>query len=383
MAATTAPDYYTTLGVSRSASPAEIKKAYRKVARKYHPDVNPGDKTAEERFKKIQQAYQVLSDPAKRKVYDRYGFYREGFQGDAAGPAQGFHAGTGFEGFDFSDFGAAGEAGGFSDIFADLLGAAGRGARPDTGGPRRGEDLEHYLNVGFLEAARGINTRISLRRKVPCTTCQGKGGRSAAGESLCPGCRGTGRIQQARGPLRFASSCSRCAGTGRIVQGDCRNCGGTGLLDQAESIQVRIPAGAASGARVRVPRKGNCGMRGGPAGDLYLVIHVSPHKFFSRSQDDITCQVPVTLTEAALGAQIEVPTLDGKARLTIPPRTQNGQKFRLAGKGVPLRGGRARGDLIVEIKVVLPAIGDERSKEILRELERLNPCDPRADLALE
>lgn len=380
MTATTGTDYYASLGVPRTASAAEVKKAYRKQARKFHPDVNPGDKASEERFKRIQEAYQVLSDPEKRKMYDQFGFYKEGFPGNAAGPEPGFRGG-GFEGFDFNDFAHSERGGGFADIFSNLFTDA-RGASSRARGPIKGEDVEYYLNIGFLDAARGLSSKVNLRRKVTCGTCKGTGSVSSRPEGPCPFCHGTGQQYQTRGPVRFASTCPHCGGSGMASRGDCPGCGGVGLVDQAESLTVRIPAGVASGARVRVPRKGNDGLRGGAPGDLYLVVRVDDHPFFSRSGNDITCQVPVTLTEAALGAQIEVPTIDGRSLLKIPPGTQGGQKFRLAGKGVPLRGGKTVGDLIVEVKVVLPAVADERSKEILRELERLNPSNPRADLGV-
>ncbi len=373
-----ATNYYEVLGVPKTASAADIKKAYRRLARKYHPDVNPGDRAAEEKFKKIQEAHNILSDSDKRKMYDQYGFYREGFTGQTA--EYGFGEGAqSFDGFDFSDFAAAGGAGSFSDLFSDLLGGASRRSAGARTGPVRGEDLEYYLNISFLDAVRGLSTRISVSRKAACKVCNGTGSTSGKAQSTCPVCNGKGQTHQSRGPLRFASTCANCGGTGQIFRGDCSHCSGSGLINRAETINVRIPAGVTNGSRVRVPRKGNDGVRGGPPADLYLVINIGTHEFFSREGDDIVCRVPVTVTEAALGGEIEVPTLDGKALLRIPPGTQSGQKFRLAGKGIASRRG-TRGDQIVEVKVVLPEIKDERSKEILRELERLNPYNPRAEL---
>ncbi|MBI4456535.1 MAG: molecular chaperone DnaJ [Acidobacteria bacterium] len=379
--ATSTTDYYEILGVSRTASSDEIKKAYRKLARKYHPDVNPGDKSAEEKFKTIQEAYNILSDPEKRKAYDQYGFYREGFQGQQADFSGGRGFGGGFEGFDFSRFANMGGSGTFSDIFSDLFGAP-RTSGSVASGPNRGEDLEYYLNIGFLDAVRGLSTRITVNRKANCHVCDGTGSVSGRLETVCAVCQGTGRIRQTRGPLQFLSTCSNCGGSGKMSRGDCPNCAGTGLIDRAETIHVRIPAGATTGSRVRVPRKGNDGRRGGSAGDLYLVVNVGSHDFFSREGDDVLCQIAITVTEAALGTEIEVPTPEGRALLRIPSSTQGGQKFRLAGKGAPSPRGGSRGDLIVEVKVVIPKIKDERSKEILRELERLNPYNPRAELRM-
>ncbi|MBI2821504.1 MAG: molecular chaperone DnaJ [Acidobacteria bacterium] len=375
-------DYYQLLGVSKTATASEVKKAYRKLARKYHPDVNPGNKGAEEKFKSIQGAYNVLSNPEKRRIYDKFGFYREGFQGDQAGPHVSGEPGFsgGFEGFDFSGFADVGEGKGFSDIFSEVFDRAARAGSGRESVPRGGEDLEHHLQIGFLDAVRGLDAHISVNRKVACSACNGTGSASGESERTCPTCQGTGRQQRVRGPLRFVSTCPACAGAGKIARGDCRPCSGSGRIERVESIRVRIPAGVSSGSRVRVPRKGNEDGRGGRPGDLYLVINVSPHEFFTRRGDDVLCEIPVTVTEAALGANIEVPTVDGKALLRIPPGTQTGQKFRLAGKGVPLRRGSARGDLLVEVKVLLPRIQDERSKEILKELERLNPYDPRSGL---
>ncbi|HEY2932463.1 MAG TPA: molecular chaperone DnaJ [Acidobacteriota bacterium] len=381
MAATANQDYYAILGVPRGAGENEIKKAYRKMARKYHPDVNPGDKGAEEKFKTVQEAYTVLSDSEKRKIYDQYGFYREGFQAQPPPGYGGAGGGRGFEGFDFSGFGAGGGGSDFSEIFSEFFGGAGRARQP--AGPMPGEDLEYYLNIGFMDAIRGLNTRISISRKATCDVCHGTGSTSGKAETVCPVCQGKGRIEQSRGPLKFASVCTNCGGTGRISRGDCRQCGGTGRIDKVETINVRIPPGVATGSRVRVPKKGNDGKGGGTPGDLYLVIEVAPHPFFSRQGNDLVCEVPLTLTEALLGTKIEVPTVDGKALLKIPPGTQSGQKFRLAGKGVPSRRGGDRGDQIVEVKVVLPKIQDERSKEILRELEQLNPYNPRNGMRFE
>jgi len=371
-----ARDYYEVLGVKRTASQGEIKKAYRRLARKYHPDVNPGDKRAEERFKEVQEAYEVLSDAEKRKTYDRYGFYREGQPGPEPGGRPG-----GFPGVDF-DFSNAEEASGgrsFGDIFSELFG--GRRSRPDARpAPEHGRDLEYHITVQFMQAIKGTEAKINVTHREGCPRCGGSGSVSGSRTQTCPTCGGRGQIQQSHGPMRFQTTCPQCQGTGQIRVGDCRACGGTGTVQKAEALTVRIPAGVNNGSRVRVPGKGDAGELGGPPGDLYLVIHVQPHHFFEREGNDIVCRVPLSVTEAALGAKIEVPTIDGKASMKIPAGTQSGQKFRLRGRGAPSLKGGVHGDEIVEVRVVLPKIRDERSKEILREFARLNPEDPRAEL---
>ncbi|MFB3903625.1 MAG: molecular chaperone DnaJ [Acidobacteriota bacterium] len=371
-----ARDYYEILGVKRNASEGEIKKAYRRLARKYHPDVNPGDKRAEERFKEVQEAYEVLSDEDKRRTYDRYGFYREGQPGSEPAGRPG-----GFPGFDF-DFSTGEEAGpgrSFSDIFSELFG--GRRPRADARpAPEHGRDLEYHITIPFMQAIKGTEARINVTHREVCSRCGGSGSVSGSRLQTCPTCGGKGQMQQSHGLMRFRTTCPQCRGTGQIRVGDCRACGGTGTVQKVETLTVRIPAGVNNGSRVRVPGKGDAGEFGGPPGDLYLVIHVQPHHFFEREGNDIVCRVPLTVTEAALGAKIEVPTIEGKASMKIPAGTQSGQKFRLRGRGAPSLKGGIHGDQIVEVRVVLPKIRDERSKEILREFARLNPEDPRAEL---
>lgn len=369
-------DYYAILGVPRNAKEPEIKKAYRRMARKNHPDVNPGDRSAEERFKKIQEAYDVLSDPRKRAIYDKYGFYSENFKEQPGGQGRGFS--EGFSGFSFSgmDFGESGQSS-FRDVFAEFFGGA---QRSRSSGPAKGEDLEHHLNISFMESIRGLSTRIVLNRRNACASCDGSGVDRLAGQQICTRCQGTGQESKAHGFMRFSGTCRTCNGTGRIG-GRCRACGGSGTVPWQETITVRIPAGVAHGYRMRVAGKGNAGRSGSPPGDLYLIISVRPHEFFRREGNDIVCTVPITVTEAALGSKIEVPSIDGKTLLRIPPGTQSGQKFRLRGKGAPSLRGELQGNQIVEVRVVVPKIADERSKEILRELARLNPENPRAGLA--
>jgi len=363
-------DYYSVLGVSRGADDAEIKKAYRRLARKNHPDVNPGDKAAEERFKKIQEANDVLSDSKKRAVYDQYGFYSDNIKD---------HPGGASYGFDFSemDFSGAGQSGSFRDIFSDILGGGAGQSRHK--GPSKGDDIEHQLNISFMESIRGLTARINLNRQGDCSPCGGTGMDRAVEQRTCTQCNGTGIGSRGRGFMRFSGSCRACGGSGK-TGARCKTCSGSGNVPVEETITVRVPPGTANGFRMRVSGKGNAGRSGGPRGDLYLRIAVRPHEFFQREGNDILCSVPITVMEAALGAKIEIPSIDGKTLLKIPPGTQSGQKFRLRGKGAPSPRNGAEGSQIVEVRVVTPKAADERSKEILMELSRLNPENPRAEI---
>ncbi len=387
-------DYYETLGVSRKASLGDIKKAYRRLARKCHPDLNPNDKAAEERFKRIQEAYDVLSDPKKRQMYDQFGFYSEqgayaGAPGSSPGP-QG--VGFDFSGFDFSGFPGGGRthtagAGGFSDSLRDLFSQFfPRGAGAGAGVPRqeaqRGEDLEYQAHVSFWDAIRGTVAKLNVQHYDLCSRCQGAGTTGAAAGGACPECQGTGHVTQLAGTMRFQLACRRCGGSGRL-RNTCPTCRGEGRVFHPETIEVRIPPGSQNGTRLRISGKGNAGAGGAAGGDLYIVLHVDPHPFFERRGDDIYIKAPVTVTEAALGAKIEVPTIDGRTLLKIPPGTQSGQKFRLRERGVLNPRNNRRGDQYVEVLVHVPRVMDERSKEILRELARLNPEDPRAKLKPE
>jgi molecular chaperone DnaJ len=357
-------DYYRVLGVSKEASADEIKKAYRKLARKYHPDVNPGDKHSEDRFKKISEAYDVLSDPKKREVYDTYGSYSESAQA-AGGP------GVGFSGFDFSGFGGAG----FSDIFSQFFQGS---TRVNT--PHRGEDLEYQVSLGFHEALKGVQTRITYARRDTCQNCQGTGHTSEPGHAReCPLCHGTGRTIQMRGRMKFSTTCSQCGGTGKSGKA-CATCHGEGRVRTTENLEIKVPAGVQTGSRIRFSGRGDAGILGGPSGDLYILATVGNHPFFERVGDNVYCKVPITLAEATLGAKIEVPTVDGRAVLKVPPGTQHGQKFRLRERGAPSLRAPTRGDQVIEVNVILPKIADERSKQILRELARLNPENPRREL---
>jgi len=365
-------DYYQVLGLDRKAAPADIKKAYRKLARKFHPDLNPGDKSAEARFKEIQEAYSVLSDAKKRSQYDRFGFV--GSPPPGGGP-RGQASGPGFEGFDFSDFGS----GSFGDFFENLFGGASAG-RPVRAEPARGEDLIYTIKIGFEDAVRGVQTRIKLNRFVPCSACAGRGTAGGGADRACPECRGTGRAFVQRGFMKFSSPCPSCQGSGRSRGQACGACRGGGLVEVSELVRVRIPAGVDTGSKVRVPEKGQAGPNGGPPGDLFITIEVAPHPLFRREGAHLTVKVPITVPEATLGARIEVPTLDGPATIKIPPGTKSGQRFRLREKGVPVPGGRSRGDAFVEVAIVPPPFADQRVRDLMKELEPLYGENPRSGL---
>jgi molecular chaperone DnaJ len=380
----TQKDYYGVLGVDRHAKPEQIRKAYRRLARKHHPDLNPGNKTAEEKFKEIQEAYDVLSDQKKRQIYDQYGFYADNIPpgGYGAGVQAGADSpGFDFSGFDFSDFAPQQEkAGGgpsFRDLFSQFFSRR-REAEPEQRGPERGSDIEHHMHLGFWDAIRGTQVRVTVARASACGVCAGTGAASG-GTVTCAVCGGSGKTTRQAGAMRFSLTCPQCGGSGRQRR-RCGTCGGSGYIRRPETFEVRIPPGVNSGSRVRVPAKGNAGVNKGPSGDLFIVTEVEPHPFFERKGDNIYIKVPVTITEAALGAKVEVPTIDGPATIRIPPGTQSGQRLRLRGKGTPSLRGNVRGDQFVEVQVVVPRVADERSREILRELARLNPEDPRRDL---
>jgi molecular chaperone DnaJ len=380
MATTTKQDYYEVLGVPRKASVKDIRTAFRKLARKYHPDLNPGDKAAEEKFKEIQEAYDVLSDSKKRQMYDQYGFYSEnlppgGYPGGHEGTAE---PGVNFDfgGFDFS--GGTGGAGGgtsFRDLFSQFFGGRGGVATEPEHEP--GGDLEYQIEIDFWDAVRGAVKKLSITRMDACETCHGTG--AVGSPQTCPTCHGTGSVQQAAGKMRFNVPCTRCGGTGKLRTA-CRTCGGEGRVRRTETIDVRIPAGVANGGRVRVPGKGNAGTMGAPPGDLYLRVMVRPHPFFERRGNDLYTKVPVTVAEATLGAKIEVPTMDGRALVRIPPGTNSGKTLRLKEKGVPNARNGTRGDQYVEIQVVVPQPTDERVRTLMKDLEKVAPEDPRKDL---
>ncbi len=387
-------DYYKVLGVKRDAKPDEIKKAYRRLARKYHPDVNPGDKSAEERFKLITEAHDILSDEKKRKIFDRFGYYSDNLADAAArgaGPATGGSTGRGpinfdFEGFDWSTQspgGGAGTGSSFRDIFADLFGGGARGEKEaPKPQPQRGADIEMPLALTFEEAITGLTTNITVNRSEQCARCNGAGD-TGGPVVTCPTCKGTGQVQRSGGRLRFAQECPDCAGTGKRRQ-PCPVCHGKGVTPKSETVKVRIPAGVDTGSRVRIVGKGEGGKLGAPAGDLYIITNVGRHKYFTRKGDNIYVTVPITIPEAALGAKIEVPTVEGKAQLKIPSGTQSGQKFRLRERGAPsLRNPQARGDQFIEVQITLPNLISEETKELLRRYSQLNPENPRVIMGLE
>ena len=417
--ATQTKDYYAALGVKKTATSDEIRKAFRKLARKYHPDVNPGDKKAEEKFKEISEANDVLSEEKKRKIYDQFGFYSDSIDPAAAeaaarggyGPGNPFTGGApprggrpsggrgagqevpfDFGGFDFSDFaqgGASGRGGrteqpagggfggSFKDVFSGIFSGGGNRQQPARG-PQPGTDLEYQVQIDFWTAVRGGTTRLEIQRQEVCPTCKGKS--VTGGPQECPECHGTGQVTQMGGRMKFNIQCPRCGGTGTL-ENACRTCDGAGVVTKREPLEFRIKPGTRDGQRIRLAGKGNAGTEGAPNGDLYLIIKAGTHPVFTRTGDDIFAAIPVTVAEAALGAKIDVPTIDGRTQLKIPPGTQTGQKLRLREKGVPSAAVEGkRGDQIVEVRIVVPKVQDERSKEILRELAKLNPEDPREEM---
>jgi molecular chaperone DnaJ len=386
MATTAKQDYYELLGVPRKATAKELRAAYRKLARKYHPDLNPGDKSAEEKFKQIQEAYDTLSDGKKRQMYDQFGFNVPG-QGGA--PSAGYGGGAppddihfDFGGFDFgggagTGQGGAGGGASFRDLFSQFF--RGASAAQATNEREPGDDLEYQIDITFAEAMRGTVKKLSFTRLDVCNVCHGTGV-APGDEKVCPTCGGSGQVTQTSGKMRFQITCSRCGGTGKLHT-VCRNCGGEGRVAKMETLDVRIPPGAQTGSRVRVAGRGNAGLHGGPPGDLYIVMRVEPHPFFERRGDDLFTVVPITVPEASLGAKVEVPTIDGRAQVRIPPGTNSGKKLRLREKGAPsARHSGKRGDQIVEVQVVVPKPEDERVRNLLKELSKIDPEDPRREI---
>jgi molecular chaperone DnaJ len=349
-------DYYVVLGIEKGATEEEIKKAYRRLAVKHHPDKNPDDKTAEEQFKELGEAYEVLSDPQKRTLYDQYG--HAAFDRRAGAQARGgFH----------DPFEVFREVFGGGGIFEDLFG----GGRQDPTQPQRGDDLRYDMEITFEEAAHGCEKEITVTKLDRCETCHGTGAESGSRARVCPGCGGRGQVITSRGIFSIAQTCPQCHGAGKIIDKPCKTCRGAGRRERTSKITLRIPAGVDTGSRLRSSGNGEAGLRGGPAGDLYVVLHVKPHEVFQRDGEDLLCEVPVGFVQAALGVEIDVPTLDGKASLKIPPGTQPGTMFRLKGKGVKNLQGYGHGDLHVRINVEVPTQLSSAQKAKLQEFADL------------
>ena len=350
-------DYYEVLGVSRGASEDEIKKAYKKMARKYHPDLNPGDKTAEEKFKEVNEAYEVLSDADKKARYDQYGH---------AGVDPNFGAGGfggGFDGsFDFGDLG---------DIFGSFFGGGfGGGRRTNPNAPQRGESIRMSIAISFEEAAFGCEKAVTVERYETCDTCHGNGCAPGTSPEVCPDCHGTGTVQVRRqtplGVFATSSPGPKCGGKGRIIHQPCKDCRGSGMVRKKKTIQASIPAGIDNGQTISIRGQGNAGKNGGPAGDLLITITVRPHELFRREGTSVLCEAPITFTQAVLGAELEIPTIDGKVKYTLPEGTQSGTTFRLKGKGIPSINGRGRGDQYVTVYIETPKNLNKEQKEALK-----------------
>jgi molecular chaperone DnaJ len=345
-------DYYEVLSVAREAADEDIKRAYRKIAMKYHPDRNPGDSDAEDRFKEASEAYEVLRDPEKRQIYDRFG--HEGLQG------AGF---TGFRGFDdiFSSFG---------DIFEEFFGFGTRGRTRYRG--RAGADLRYNLAMTLEEAAKGREVEIPVERRERCPRCEGSGARAGTSPAVCPMCNGRGQVTRSQGFFTISTTCGQCYGQGQIITDPCDECQGTGQIKRERRVDVKIPPGVDTGSRLRLRGEGEPGQGGGPPGDLYVVIHMEPHDFFERHEDDIVCQIPISFAQAALGARFQVPTLEGEKDLQIPEGTQSGSLFHLRGAGMPRLRGHGRGDQVVQVLVKTPTHLSKHQKELLREFAEVS-----------
>ena len=349
-------DYYEVLGIQKGASEDEIKRAYKKLARKYHPDMNPGDKEAEEKFKEVNEANEVLSDPEKKARYDQFGFA-------GVDPNYGAGAGGGAYGggFDFGDLG---------DIFGSFFGGGFGGQRRNPNAPQRGESIRASVSISFTEAAFGCEKSVTIERSEQCPTCKGSGCAPGTTPEICPDCRGSGTVQTRRQtPMGvFASNgpCRKCGGTGRLIHQPCSDCRGSGAVRKRRTIKVNIPAGIDHGQTISLRGQGGAGKNGGPAGDLLITVMVQPHEIFRRDGVDVFCEAPITFTQAVLGAELEIPTIDGKVKYSIPEGTQTGTVFRLKGKGVPVLNGRGRGDQYVTVVIETPRSLNKEQKEALR-----------------
>ncbi|TCO93578.1 molecular chaperone DnaJ [Chthoniobacter flavus] len=363
-------DYYEVLEVTRTSTGEEIKRSYRKLAVKYHPDKNPGDHTAEEKFKELGEAYDILSDEQKRSAYDRYGHQAFAQGGGAArGAGGGFH-----DPFDIfrEVFGASGGGGG-GGIFEQFFGgaAAGGGQRPDRDGKQRGSDLRYDMQIRLEEAAFGCDKEIEVSKLETCDVCNGSGAESGSRAVSCRDCGGRGQVISSRGFFQVSQTCPRCRGTGQVIERPCRKCSGEGRIEAASRIKLKIPAGIEDGSRLRSMRNGEAGLRGGPPGDLYVVVHIKEHEVFEREDSNLFCEVPVSFSVAALGGEVTVPTLDGQAQLKVPAGTQGGTSFKLRGKGVPSLNSHNRGDLIVRVAVEVPTRLNAEQRKKLEEFSAL------------
>lgn len=364
-------DYYEVLGVSKTATQDELKKAYRKLARKYHPDLNKDNPEAAEKFKECNEAYSVLSDEQKRARYDQFG--PEAFENGGMGGGPGAGGFGGFGGFGGS---------GMEDIFDMFFGGQGRGGRSNNAGPQRGADLRYDMEITFEEAAFGVEKEISLKRAERCEHCHGEGAEPGSKVETCPECHGSGYVRFTQntmfGQMVNERPCSRCHGEGKIISNPCKECGGSGTVKKTKKLKVKIPAGVDNGSRLRVGGEGEAGLKGGPSGDLYVYLYVKPHKFFERDGTTVLCEVPINIVQATLGAEIKVPTLDGQVTMKVPEGTQPGKVMRLKGKGIPSLRGGGRGDQLVRMKVVVPTKLNDKQKDALQKFadiskDNINP----------
>jgi molecular chaperone DnaJ len=367
--ATTSKSPYEILGVPKGSTAEEIKKAYRKLAREYHPDRNPGDASAEERFKEVQGAYDLLSDPEKRKQYDTFGSAngRGGFQGGGN--------------VNFSDFNV-GDLGDLGDLFGGIFGGRGGGGRAGgrTSRAQRGSDVEVQVNLSFEDSLKGVETKIPVTLETACSECHGSGAKPGTAPKICPECHGRGVVAESQGFFALSQPCPRCHGNGTVIEDPCPRCGGSGRERRTKRYTVKIPAGVKDGTRIRLKGKGEAGFAGGEAGDLYVVTRVQPSKLYERRGDDLVVDVPVTFSEAALGATVEVPTPDGPVSVKVKPGTQDGTLLRVKGKGAPKLKGSGRGDLLARVKVEVPKKLKKRERELLEELQKQSHDDPREAL---
>ena len=355
MATTTKRDYYEVLGVPRTASEEDIKKAYRKLAKECHPDLHPNDKNAEARFKELNEANEVLSDPDKRARYDQFGM---------DGPQNPF---GGAEGFDFSGFGGMGGMGSiFDQLFGDM---GGMNAQQRRNAPQAGQDLQYDLKISFEEAALGCEKSFDFYREETCTVCGGSGAKPGTKPQTCPTCKGTGQVRSQAGFMMVSRPCSTCRGTGRIVTDKCTSCGGAGVKRIKRTAHVKVPAGIDEGQSIVLQNQGGAGVNGGPAGNLYVTISIRPHKLFQREGTTLLLDMPISFTQAALGADIDIPTLTGKMKYHIPEGTQSGTEFRIKGQGLPRVGSAYKGDMVVRVKVEVPKRLTEKQKELLRQFD--------------